>query len=92
MGQKNVPMLSLAIRQTGHERKELTMTMLQKPVIKDLHEGHWLSREKEVLCNRYYDVSRSFANLKNTNLTEFRFLGKSKTSPKSKTCSFGQKP
>ena len=40
----------------------------------------------------YNDISRSFVNLKNTNLTEFHFLGKSKTSPKSKTCSFGQKP
>ena len=40
----------------------------------------------------YNDISRSFVNLKNKNLTEFHFLGESKTSPKSKTCSFGQKP
>ena len=50
------------------------LTMLKKPVIKDLHEGRWLSWEKEVLCNRYYDISRLFANLKNTNLTDFSFL------------------
>ena len=65
-------MLLLDICQTSHNRKENMVkislpTMLKKPVIKDPNKEHWLSREKEVFCIRYYDISQSFVNLKITN-------------------------